>query len=213
MLPYKNANSSKPLPGQDQVPAVVQRGQDGAQVWVALETGANKSPIADATLLYTVNGGGFDYSRGRREMWFQLPAKVNGNRIEASVPPGTSHAVFCIVDTQGFLVDSAMKTPDGSDARSDTAAQKDTFDYRPGLFALIQLGHDGMDELKHKGLSDAKLNQSLNQAVKLYDAEDVTENEYHQAIRGLRHSILNLKGTITQADNEYLTLFRQGDAF
>ena len=212
-LPYKNPNSSKPLPGQDQVPAVVQRGQDGSQVWVTLETGMNKSPIADATLLYTVNGGPFDYSGGRREMWFQLPAEINGNRIEATVPPGTTHAVFCLVDAQGFLVDSALNASNDSAARSNSAAMNDSFAYRPGLFALIELGRDCMAELKRQGKSDARLKQSLAQAVKRYDAEDVTEKQYHQAIRGLRHSILNLKGTIPHADNEYLNLFRQGDAF
>ena len=196
--PYKNPYASKPMPGQDKVPAVLERGEDGAKIWVTIETGPDKSSIVNAKLLYTVNGRPFENTRVSREMWFELPAKINGNRIEATVPPGTSHAALCMVDSEGYLVMSG---------------DQHSYEYRPGLYALIQLGREVVAEMKGLGKSDPTLKQKLALAEKVYAAGKASEKEYHVAIRDLRHSIRNLKGTIPQADNYYLNLFRPGDAF
>ena len=57
--PYKNPDIES-HPGQKRVPQVVDRGVEGDRIWVDVETGDEKSPIVEAKLLYTVNGGKFE---------------------------------------------------------------------------------------------------------------------------------------------------------
>jgi arylsulfatase A-like enzyme len=213
--PYKNPGI-KTHPGQDKVPAVLARGDDGDRIWVEVETGDDKSRIVEAKLLYTVNGGEFESSGGRREMWFEEPAVIKGGRIEGTVPPGTSHAVFCMRDSEGFLVLSEeMPTfHEVSSSNSDTSMVKHAYPFRPGLYALIKLGKEARTEqLKRKGKSDPALRAALKDAQGVYDKAKATDEEYYASIRGLRNSIRNLKGVIPQADNYYLNLYRQGGAF
>jgi arylsulfatase A-like enzyme len=212
--PYLNPEIDS-LPGQDKVPAVVERGDDGERIWVEVETGDDKSKIVEAKLLYTVNGGMFELSRGRREMWFEEPAIINGGRIEGIVPPGASHAVFCMRDSEDFLVMSE-KLPsyrDVSSSNSDSSFTKHAYPFRPGLYALIQLGEETSGSLQEMGKSDAALSSSLAEAKGLYAAGTGTDEQYYVAIRGLRKSIRDLKGSVPQADNYYLNLFRQSSAF
>ncbi len=196
--PYKNPYSSRPMKGQDKVPAVLARGQDGAKIWARVEAGGNRSAIVEAKLLYTVNSMPFENTRPAREMWFALPAGINGNRIEASVPPGTSQAVLCMVDREGFLV---------------LSGDRHAYEFRPGLFALIQLGKEAIGELKAGGRTDSALKEKIAPAENVYAAEKASKKQYHAAIRGLRHAIRDLKGSVSQADNHYLNLFRQGKGF
>ena len=213
--PYKNPKAIPPSPGQDRVPAVLERGDKGDRIWVTVETGENKSSIVDARLLYTVNGGKFDYSKGRREMWFEAPATIEGERIEGTVPPGTSHAVFCMVDSENFLVMSeelpSFETV--SSSKADSSYLGHAYPYRPGLFALIQLGREASSDMARLNKLDRGLKTALAKAEALYAAGHATDDEYCDTIRGLRNSIRDLKGTIPQAENEYLNLFRQGGAF
>lgn len=196
--PYKNPHASQPMQGQDKVPAVRERGQDGARVWVTVEAGENKSPVVDAKLLYTVNSPPFENTRANREMWFALPAEIKRNRVEATVPPGTSQAALCMVDSEGFLI---------------LSGDQHTYEFRPGLFALIQLGKEALGELEAKGKTDSTLKEKIVSAEKVYAAGEASERQYHAAIRGLRHAIRDLKGVAPQADNYYLNLYRQGRAF
>jgi arylsulfatase A-like enzyme len=212
--PYKNPEAES-LAGQDKVPAVVARGDDGDRIWVDVETGKDKSKIVEAKLLYTVNGGEFDVSRGRREMWFEEPATIEGGHVAGIVPPGTSHAVFCMRDSEDFLV---MSEPlpsysDVSSSNPDSSYTKYSYPFRPGLYALIKLGKETTEVLTEKGQSDAALSASLAEANALYTAGSGTDEQYYAAIRGLRKSIRDLKGTVPQADNYYLNLFRQSSAF
>jgi arylsulfatase A-like enzyme len=218
--PYKNP-SAETQPGQDNVPAVLGRGDDGDRVWAEVETGKDKSKIVDAKLLYTVNGSKLDVSKGRREMWFEVPAEIKGGRIECTVPPGTSHAVFCMTDSEGFLVMSEEmltgKERDDEDgereSREDSSSLKDGYKFRPGLFALIKLGQEAEAELKSQDRTDAALQQELKNARALYEKGMASDEEYCVALKSLRDSIRNLKGRVSQADNEYINLFRQSRVF
>lgn len=212
--PYKNPTIES-HPGQDKVPAVLERGDDGDRIWCTVETGENKTPIVDARLLYTVNGSLLEVSKGRREMWFEEPAEIKGGRISGTVPPGTSHAVFCMTDSEGFLVMSeelpSYKMKSSSNA--DSSYLKHAYPFRPGLYALIQLGEEASAEMKRLKKPDRTLRNELKKANAVYAAGQASDKDYCDTIRTLRNSIRALKGTVTQADNEYINLFRQGGAY
>jgi hypothetical protein len=69
------------------------------------------------------------------------------------------------------------------------------FAYKPGLFALIQLGQGAQTSAEKAGKDVTALKKSLNEAKKAYKAVDASELTYCDAIRSLRASIRNLKGT------------------
>jgi arylsulfatase A-like enzyme len=214
--PYKDPNAVTQMPGQDHVPAVLERGADGDRIWCTVETGSGQSTIVDAKLLYTVNGGKFDYSKGRREMWFDLPATIEGNRIEGVVPPGTSHAIFCMTDSEGYLVTSEPLPSNKavSFSKADSSIVKHAWPFRPGLFALIKLGEEAAADLSlTMKKSDDTLDDALANAKAVYATGQASDEVYYETIRTLRHAILDLKGTVSQADNYYLNLFRPGAAF
>ncbi|MDB2685675.1 sulfatase [Mariniblastus sp.] len=213
-LPYKNSKIAS-HPGQDRVPAVLKRGELGDQVWVEVETGENKSKIVDAKLLYTVNGGKFELSRGRREMWFEAPATIDDGRIAGTVPPGTSHAVFCLRDSEGFLVmsEELPSFKEKSSGTADSSIAKYAFLFRPGLFSLIKLGKQAKADLEGQNKSDAALSEFLPEAEELYAAGEGTDEQYYSTIRGLRKAIRGLGDDSPHSKNYYLNLFRQSDAF
>ncbi|VGO13836.1 Arylsulfatase [Pontiella desulfatans] len=212
--PYKNPTIDT-HPGQDRIPAVLARGDDGDRIWVEVETGRDKSKIVAAKLLYTVNGSLLEVSKGRREMWFEEPATIQGGRISGTVPPGTSHAVFCMTDSEGFLVmsEELPSYKEASSSSADSSYLKHAYPFRPGLHALIQLGQEAEAGLKGKGGTDAALLKELKNAKAVYAKGKVSDKEYCDALRALRNSIRDLKGVVPQADNPYLNLFRQGGAF
>ena len=82
-VPYNNADYQKgDLPGQQNVPAVTDRGFEKDHVWVNFETGVGKTEVAEAFFLYTVNGD----LRKIEEEWFRAPAKLSDGRVEAKGP-------------------------------------------------------------------------------------------------------------------------------
>ncbi|MFG0287322.1 MAG: sulfatase [Rhodopirellula sp. JB044] len=212
--PFKNPKIDS-HPKHDNVPKVVARGDNGDRIWVEVETGGDKSAIVEAKLLYTVNGSLLEASNGRREMWFEEPAEIRGGRIEGTVPPGTSHAVFCMRDSEGFLVMSEelptyRERPSGT---ADSSYLKHAYAFRPGLFALIRLGKAAEKELRTRGQIAASLHRQLKKAERFYESQKASEEQYCETIRDLRGSIRDLKGVAPQADNYYLNLFREGGAF
>ncbi|MDQ8195637.1 sulfatase [Coraliomargarita sp. SDUM461004] len=212
--PYKNPTIES-HEHQDNIPEVLARGEDRDRIWVEVETGKDTSSIVDAKLLYTVNGGEFELSRGRREMWFEAPAEITGGRIEGRVPPGTSHAVFCMTDSEGFLVmsETLPSYREVSSSHADSSYLKHAYPFRPGLYALIQLGHEASAALKQLQKPAPDLSEALAQAEALYAAGEGTDEQYYASIRGLRKAIRDRHGVIPQADNYYLNLFRQSGAF
>ena len=216
--PYKNAEVDSNA-GHQRVPKVVSRGVKDDRIWVEVETGDEKSSIVGAQLLYTVNGGKFEVSKGRREMWFSEPATIKDGRIEAKVPPGASHNAICMRDSAGFLVMSEL-LPSYKEVGSSTADSKyleHSWSFKPGLFALIKFAKEAANELDDEDsvetpLSDA-LNTALEKAELIYSAEQPTEDQYYETIRELRGAVRNLKDSAPQSKNFYLNLFRQGGPF
>ncbi|CAA6676246.1 MULTISPECIES: sulfatase [unclassified Lentimonas] len=95
-IPSYNPNCTTPLPNQEFVPAVIATGGSGSLVFVEYET--DKAAMARVDLLYTLNGGS-------GEVWFRLPATITElGHAEATVPEGTTHYVFNLIDENDFLV-------------------------------------------------------------------------------------------------------------
>jgi arylsulfatase A-like enzyme len=96
-IPSYNPKCTTALPNQSLVPAAITNGSAGGVVWVDYET--NKAAMARVDLLYTLNG------TSSAQEWFRLPAAITApGHAEATVPEGTTHYVFNLVDENNFLV-------------------------------------------------------------------------------------------------------------
>lgn len=121
-----------------------------------------------------------------------------------------------MTDSEGFLVlsDKAPSYRESPSKYPDSSYLANAYAFRPGLSALIKLGSEARQfMLKRDGKSDKTLRSALADARRLYEAGKGSDDDYYKAIRDLRNSIRNLKGAIPQADNHYLNLFRQTEAF
>ena len=167
-------------------PAVLGMGSEEDRVWVTLESGSDKAAIVEAQLLYTLNPRPFDSTNGNREEWFESSAAISEGRVDAVMPPGATHAAFALRDANGFLIRSEPM-PAVSDSKphiKDSALLENGFAYKPGLFALVQLGQQAQKSAEKAGKDVTALKKSL------------TSVEAHcDAIRSLRASIRELKGT------------------
>jgi len=98
--PFYNPNYSESLPGIDDVPEVVDMGENGSQAWVTYTT--DNAQVVEAELYYTLNGDGSNV-----EEWFRTPAAITSlGRVEAMIPTGTTHYVFGLIDENNFLIHS-----------------------------------------------------------------------------------------------------------
>jgi len=97
-VPHYNPNyASGTLPNQGQVPAATANGRNGSVVWVEYET--NKAAMARVDLLYTFEGDSVNQD------WFRTPATITApGHAEVSVPEGTTHYLFNLIDENNFLV-------------------------------------------------------------------------------------------------------------
>ncbi|MDA3924486.1 MAG: sulfatase [Kiritimatiellae bacterium] len=96
-FPYLNPYCNAPLPHKVNVCKALEHGQKGSQVWLKYAERGNK--VVRADLLYTTNGG------HRYEEWFRAEAEIEGeNTVKASLPKGTTHYLFNLVDQYQFLV-------------------------------------------------------------------------------------------------------------
>ncbi|WP_139959467.1 sulfatase [Flavicella sediminum] len=94
--PYLNPTSKADLPNKAEVPTVVTHGVDGDKVW--LEYKNNGAKLVKAELMYTKNGG------IAGEIWFPVPMKLTNNKVCVTLPKGTTHYVFNLVDENNYLV-------------------------------------------------------------------------------------------------------------
>jgi len=94
--PFLNPNSKKPLPNKAKVPTIVTNGVDGDMVW--LEFKNNGAKVVKAELIYTKNGG------IPGEIWFPVKMKLKSNKVCVTLPKGTTHYVFNLVDENNFLI-------------------------------------------------------------------------------------------------------------
>jgi hypothetical protein len=210
-LPYKNPAPiapGKPLPGADKVPKVTKMSEDGDKVSVEIETGADKSRIVEANLIYTTNGSDLIREKADCEEWFRVPATLGEGVVTAVVPPGTTHAIFYLRDENGFLV-STKKMPHshgkGGQSRWTVANDwADTYAWRPGLLSMISTAESALENARNKSLDTSVLSKALDSAreVAKLPAE---EKSYAPAMRDLRNAIRSLD--VPQAKLPVMNLF------
>ena len=196
-MPYRNINSSTVTKEEKSAyPKILQLGSEMDLLWVTFQSGENKAEIREAHLLYTLNPKEFDKTGGHREEWLQAPAKIGNGRIEAFMPPGATHALFCLRDANGFLITSEplpdfQKVPYGK--TQDSTFLKNGYAYKPGLFSLIELAKKAQAVAEKKKVNVSALKKSLIAAQKEYDSEKIVVKQLSNAIRSLRSEIRKLK--------------------
>lgn len=94
--PFLNPTSKKALPNQSKAPTVADHGSDGNTVWVSFKN--NGAKVTKAELIYTTNGG------IKGEIWFPVPMTLKGNKASVTLPEGTTHYVFNLVDENNYLI-------------------------------------------------------------------------------------------------------------
>jgi arylsulfatase A-like enzyme len=196
-MPYRNLRSNL-VSDQERAssPKVLELRSEKDRVWIKIEEGEGKVAIEQAHLLYTLNPKEFDQTRGHREEWFKTDARIDQGKIEATMPPGATHAVFCLRDAHGFLITSEplpdfQAVPYGTQA--DSTFIKNGFAYKPGLYSLIQLGEDALGEANKQKLSTKQLEKRLSVAKKLYTSPKFDRLALSDTIRSLRAEIRKLE--------------------
>ena len=196
-MPYKNAQQvgGARLPGADQVPTVLERQSAGNRLKVLVETGADKSKVVEAKLIYTTNGSKLLLDGGRaKEEWFEAPAEISGGTATAIAPPGMTHGVFYLRDENGFLITSeplpSIAGP-GSDKSAGSTLIEDGYAFRSGLLSLIDLAVSAKENAHKAGLNTARLNQAI-QSAKAVAKTPVEEQSYVLSLRALRKAIKSL---------------------
>jgi len=94
--PYFNPTSKADLPNKAKVPTVVNHGIDGNQVWLNYKN--NGAKVVKAELIYTKNGG------VPGEIWFPISMDLTNNKVSATLPEGTTHYVFNLIDENNYLI-------------------------------------------------------------------------------------------------------------
>ncbi len=96
---YLNPRCPAPLPHQEEVAKILETGQEGRTVWA--QCAPDTARVTKARLHYTLNGG----AGLHREDWFIAPATFTADgRVTATLPEGTTHYVFNIIDENNFLI-------------------------------------------------------------------------------------------------------------
>jgi len=194
-LPYENAmNDAMPAAHRAAYPVVTEQGSDQDQVWVTLVPG--KAEIVEAQLLYTLNPKPLDSTRGSREEWFSAPATIRKQRVEAVMPPGATHAVLSMTDANGYLINSEElpAVTDVGHQTYDSRILKNGYAYKPGLYALIQLGEQAQASGKQSAQNVSTLSAAIAAAKKAYAAQGQSEEQHCDVIRSLRAAIRTQKG-------------------
>ncbi len=188
--PHQNITGKFIDPAQRaQVPAILEFGSEKDQVWVTIESGADKAKIAEAQLLYTLNPPQMDTLKGHREEWLPAAATIQNGRVEATMPPGAAYAAFSMIDSNGFLITSEPMpaVTDVGHHVLDSTLLANGFAFRPGLYALIQLGKQAASSC-----TDAsQLLTAIHAAEVTYSAQDLSDEAYCDVIRKLRRAIRN----------------------
>jgi len=208
-MPFKNPDyeGTPKLEHQDRVAAIASRGSEGDLLYVTVDTSGGKTPIESASLVYTSNGSDELRINWASEEWFEAPAVVKGDRVEAVAPPGMTHGVFYLRDRNDFLITSERLPPvseiDYRKRGSDFL--KHGFVYRPGLVSLIKVGKSALANAEKQSLDVTALQAALEHARKTVETP-VSEKPYAKAMRRLRKEIRALKG-VPEAELETLNYF------
>lgn len=165
------------------------------KVSVSFETGEGKNNVSEATLFYTLNPKPFDSTGGHREEWFQMEAKVDDGKAEASLPPGATHAVIVLRDEKNFWIPSEpLASVIEKDHKHNSSLLKNGYAWRPGFHALVKLGYQARESAKARQLIPVtpKLDKALAHAIRLLSDESASDDAYAAGIRELRHAIRSL---------------------
>jgi hypothetical protein len=96
-FPYLNPFCRADLPHKGSVCKVLDHGQQKNRVWLKYAEQGNR--VVRADLLYTLNGG------QKYEEWYRIPAELeSGNTVSTTLPTGTTHYLFNLVDEHQFLI-------------------------------------------------------------------------------------------------------------
>ena len=95
-FPFLNPDAKTALPHQSEVPTAVNHGVDGEKVWLKYKD--NGAKVVSAELIYTTNGG------KRGEIWLPVTMEVGKNLVSVTLPKGTTHYVFNLVDENNYLI-------------------------------------------------------------------------------------------------------------
>lgn len=192
--PYKNVNvpGGSDLPGAGEVPAVLKRHSVEDRVEVHVESGAHKSKIVEARLVYTTNGSELLQHNPWQEEWFDIAAEIDGAVITACAPPGMTHGVFYLRDENDFLITSEPLAPhlgEGAIPHAIGASLlEDGYAYRPGLIALLNTARAAAASASSETNNRSQLLDAMRQASAVLQAP-VDERAYVGALRNLRHAI------------------------
>ena len=94
--PYLNPTSKASLPNKSKVPTIVEHGIDGKNVWLKFKN--NGAKVVKAELIYTKNGG------IPGEIWFPIPMNLRDDNVSVTLPKGTTHYVFNLIDENNYLI-------------------------------------------------------------------------------------------------------------
>ena len=94
--PFLNPTSKKRLPNKAKVPTIVDHGSEDNTVWIKFKN--NGAKVTEAELIYTKNGG------IKGEIWFPVKMKLKDNKASVTLPKGTTHFVFNLVDENNYLI-------------------------------------------------------------------------------------------------------------
>ena len=197
-LPYRNpGHPSVSDRERASIAKVLEMGSKEDQVWIKLETGGEKAKIIEAQLLFTMNPKPFDSTGGQREEWFPAPATIIKDRIEALMPPGATHAAFCLRDANNFLLTSEP-LPTFEEVAFGTVKNSEMlqngYAYKPGLHSLIKLAVNAQRAAKKNGKNTQLLASAIEQAQVQLQVDTIVEKNMCDAIRTLRHRIRTQEG-------------------
>ncbi len=124
------------------------------------------------------------------------------------MPPGATHAIFSMVDANGYLLHSeAMPAVcDVGHQTHDSAILKNGYAYKPGLYSLIKLGERAQQSTKKASQDTAALSTAIASAKTAYATDNLSDEGHCDALRALRAVIRNQKGT-TEANNIFVNRF------
>ena len=195
-MPYRSQTSKDVTEDERlQIPKVLSISAFEDQLEIKYETDKNK--IVEAELYYTLNPPVFDSTRGNREEWFAAQAQISNGKVKATMPPGATHAIIVMRDSQNFIITSD-KIPSYREAGykfNESSIVNDQFSWQPGLYALIKLADKALHSAREEGLSINDLQSSTDLARKTYQLQNADDQTLANAIFTLRKSIRDLKGT------------------
>ena len=112
-------------------------------------------------------------------------------------------------DENGFLITSE-KLPDFQEApygsSKDSSFLENGYAYKPGMYALIELGKAALKAAKKQNIGTTPLNLALQVAEKLYQKEKIEVVAFSNAIRSLRAEIRKLE-TVPQSEHYTINRF------